>query len=96
MMAAEALRQFGTRSIPAPSFGAIVRSNCTRNAVLSVQLGAGVIDALCRAAEGRALRLVVGLQANAVIEPDRRHRAFQIGPQEREILTSGLDQIDLT
>lgn len=95
-MAVWALRQFGIRCIIAPSFGAIFRINCIRNSVLPVELGAPVIQALGAAAEGGNLRLTVDLQTCELSGPEGLCHAFTIDPQERELLLSGLDQIDLT
>jgi 3-isopropylmalate/(R)-2-methylmalate dehydratase small subunit len=95
-MAVWALHQFGLRCIIAPSFGAIFRSNCVRNALLPVQLDAAVVAALGAAAESGALCLCVDLEAGEVIEPDGQRHRFAIDAAEREMLLSGLDAIDLT
>jgi 3-isopropylmalate/(R)-2-methylmalate dehydratase small subunit len=91
-----ALRQFGIRCIVAPSFGAIFRNNCIRNAVLSVELPAALVHRLGTVAEAHPQGWVVDLESCELVEFDGRHHAFTIDPRAREILLSGLDAIDLT
>lgn len=95
-MAVWALRQFGIRCIVAPSFGAIFRNNCVRNAVLPVELPAALVHRLGAAAEARPQGWVVDLVACEVVEPDGCHHGFTVDAREREILLSGQDAIDLT
>lgn len=95
-MAVWALRQFGLRCIIAPSFGAIFRDNCVRNALLPVQLDASVVAALGAAAESGTLCLCVDLEAGEVIEAGGRRHRFAFDAVEREMLLTGLDAIDLT
>lgn len=95
-MAVWALQQFGLRCLIAPSFGAIFRSNCVRNALLPVELSAPTVAALGAAAEPGGLWLRVDLHAQQVVEPGGRSHAFHIDAAEREMLLSGQDAIDLT
>lgn len=95
-MAVWALHQFGLRCIVAPSFGAIFRSNCVRNALLPVELPAQTVAALAAAAESGELRLCVDLEACEVVEAGGRRHRFAIDAAEREMLLSGLDAIDLS
>ncbi|NVO15037.1 MAG: 3-isopropylmalate dehydratase small subunit [Rhodoplanes sp.] len=95
-MAVWALHQFGIRCVIAPSFGAIFRNNCLRNALLPVELPEADVLALASAAEAAPLHLVVDLQACEIRGFDERPLPFAIDADEREGLLSGLDAIDLT
>jgi 3-isopropylmalate/(R)-2-methylmalate dehydratase small subunit len=95
-MAVWALRQFGLRCVIAPSFGAIFRANCLRNALLPVELPAPTVAALGAAAASGGLRLRVDLVACEVVDAGGRRHAFAIDAAEREMLLSGQDAIDRT
>lgn len=95
-MAVWALLQHGIRCVIAPSFGAIFRSNCVRNALLPVELPAAVVAQLAAEAEAGALQLVVDLPAGNVRLPDGSTHAFTLEQQDREMLMTGLDAIART
>jgi 3-isopropylmalate/(R)-2-methylmalate dehydratase small subunit len=95
-MAVWALVQFGIRCVIAPSFGAIFRNNCIRNALLPVELPEAVVDALAAAAEAAPLTLTVDLEANEVRGPGGLSHSFTIDADDREMLLTGLDAIDRT
>jgi 3-isopropylmalate/(R)-2-methylmalate dehydratase small subunit len=95
-MAVWALVQFGIRCVIAPSFGAIFRNNCIRNALLPVQLPEAVVDALAVAAQARPLVLSVDLEACEVRGPDGLRHGFEIDADDREMLLTGMDAIDRT
>jgi 3-isopropylmalate/(R)-2-methylmalate dehydratase small subunit len=95
-MAVWALVQFGIRCVIAPSFGAIFRSNCVRNALLPVELPAATVAALAAEAARAPLVLTVDLEACEVRAPDGARHAFTIDRAEREMLLTGMDAIDRT
>lgn len=95
-MAVWALRQFGIRCIVAPSFGAIFRNNCVRNAVLPIELPAALVHRLGAVSEAHPKGWVVDLEACELAEPDGCAHAFTVDARERVILLSGLNAIDLT
>ena len=95
-MAVWALVQFGIRCVIAPSFGAIFRNNCVRNALLPVDLPEADVDALAAAAARAPLVLTVDLEACEVRAHDGARHAFTIDPAEREMLLTGMDAIDRT
>jgi 3-isopropylmalate/(R)-2-methylmalate dehydratase small subunit len=95
-MAVWALVQFGIRCVIAPSFGAIFRSNCVRNALLPVELPEVAVAALTSAASAAPLTLTVDLEACEVRGPGGLRHTFAIDPAEREMLLTGLDAIDRT
>ncbi len=91
-----ALRQFGFRSVIAPSFGSIFRNNCYRNGLLPVVLAAADVAALAQAAAGGALRLTVSLRDCAVSHTGAAPLRFDLPASERAMLLEGLDAIGLT
>jgi 3-isopropylmalate/(R)-2-methylmalate dehydratase small subunit len=98
-MAVWALVQFGIRCVIAPSFGAIFRNNCIRNALLPVELPEAAVSELAAAAQAGPLVLTVDLEACEVRGPPGlpglRH-AFTIDAADREMLLTGMDAIDRT
>ncbi|MBI5114430.1 MAG: 3-isopropylmalate dehydratase small subunit [Rhodovulum sp.] len=95
-MAVWALHQFGIRCIVAPSFGAIFRTNCIRNALLPVELPEADVQALAAAAEAAPLHLVVDLERCEITGLADRRLRFEMDAGERDCLIAGLDAIDLT
>lgn len=95
-MAVWALVQFGIRCVIAPSFGAIFRSNCVRNALLPVELPEATVQALAAAATAAPLELTVDLEACEVRGPGGLRHPFTIDAAEREMLLTGMDAIDRT
>ena len=91
-----AVRQFGFRSVIAPSFGTIFRNNCYRNGVLPVVLQAADVEALAHEAEGGKLHLTVDLSECAVIHPSGNRWTFSVPADERSMLLEGLDAIGMT
>ena len=95
-MAVWALVQFGIRCVIAPSFGAIFRANCIRNALLPLELPHEVVAALADAAGRAPLVLQADVPAQLLRLPDGTAHAFALDAEEREMLLSGLDAIDRT
>jgi 3-isopropylmalate/(R)-2-methylmalate dehydratase small subunit len=90
-MAVWALLQFGFRCVIAPSFGAIFRDNCVRNALLPVELPQAVVNALATAATAAPLTLVIDLQSCEVLAPDGNTYSFTLPAPDRDMLLTGLD-----
>ncbi len=93
-----ALKEFGIRSIIAPSFGAIFYNNCIRNGVLPIVLSDGMVSELAAQVEEDPLsRLIqIDLRQGLVTAPNGDTYAFDIDPGPRDMLLNGLDMIGLT
>ncbi|MET0509848.1 MAG: 3-isopropylmalate dehydratase small subunit [Burkholderiaceae bacterium] len=91
-----ALYDWGIRSVIAPSFGDIFRTNCFKNGLLPIQLSAEEITTLFGDDEtvaGAAVAIDLGTQT---IRTERASRRFEIEPFWKECLLEGIDDIDLT
>ncbi|MFL0672581.1 MAG: 3-isopropylmalate dehydratase small subunit [Erythrobacter sp.] len=84
-----ALAEYGVRAIIAASFAPIFRSNCIRNFILPITLERAVIEAVA----GHAV--TIDLAALSLTCGDQTHR-FTLEPEAHDMLTHGLDAIDLT
>lgn len=84
-----ALAEWGIACIIAESFSPIFRANCTRNGILPIVLDAAAIQQLA----GR--QVTVDL-ANQEIVIEEAKLVFSIDEEEKQMLSQGLDQIDLT
>lgn len=93
-----ALRDYGFRAVIAPSFSPIFFNNCGRNGIVPVRLPADVIRGLADkvAANPREHQITVDLVAQEVIAHDGERHSFAIDPHMKEMLLTGLDEIDLT
>ncbi len=93
-----ALKEFGIRSIIAPSFGAIFYNNCIRNGVLPIVLSDGMVSELAaQVEEDPPSRLIqIDLRQGLVTAPNGDTYAFDIDPGPRDMLLKGLDMIGLT
>lgn len=91
-----AVRQFGLRSVIAPSFGAIFQHNCYRNGVLPIRLPMAEVEALARLAGAGGLNLTIDLPERALRLPCGRTLHFEVPPNEHRMLLEGLDAIGLT
>jgi 3-isopropylmalate/(R)-2-methylmalate dehydratase small subunit len=85
-----ALEDFGYKAVVAPSFADIFYANCTKIGVLPVVLREDEVRALMQADEA-----VIDLERQTV-SFDGRDIPFEIGPEIRERLLAGLDDIALT
>src|SRR5437660_12803483 len=85
-----ALEDFGYKAVVAPSFADIFYANCTKIGVLPVVLPEDHVRALMKVDEA-----VVDLERQ-VVSFDDRDVPFEINPEVRERLLSGLDDIALT
>jgi 3-isopropylmalate/(R)-2-methylmalate dehydratase small subunit len=93
-----ALLEYGIRAVIAPGFAPIFHGNCVRNGILPVRLEPDRIARLAAAVAPDPQRrlLTVDLPRQRVAGPDGLEFAFEIAPEEREMLLEGLDAIDLT
>jgi 3-isopropylmalate/(R)-2-methylmalate dehydratase small subunit len=92
-----ALLDFGFKAIIAESFADIFFNNCYKNGIVPIVLPAAEIEALFKQVEATpGYKLVVDLQAQAVIRPDGYGIAFQIDAFRKECLINGWDDIGLT
>ena len=92
-----ALLDFGFKAIIAESFADIFFNNCYKNGIVPIVLPAAEIVALFNQVEATpGYKLVVDLQAQAVIRPDGYGIPFAIDAFRKECLINGWDDIGLT
>lgn len=93
-----ALRDFGIRSVIAPSFGAIFTDNCYRNGLLPVPLEEQQVAALATQVEASAgkARVTVNLEKCTVTAPGGEVYSFTVPRLQREMLLEGLDAVEVT
>lgn len=92
-----ALHAFGVRSMIAPSFGDIFTSNCLKNGLLPVRVGADVAADLRRQLHANVgATVTVDLAQQTVTGPDGIAHGFDIHPLRKRCLLEGLDDISLT
>jgi 3-isopropylmalate/(R)-2-methylmalate dehydratase small subunit len=91
-----ALRDFGIRTVIAPSFGSIFMANCARNGVLVVSLPHDVVAGVIEEITPEQATMTVDLQTQAIQTPQGRDIGFRIPSLDREMLLMGLDAIALT
>ena len=96
--APKALRDWGIRSVIAPSFSGIFFNNCFRNGVLPVELEIDHIDAIAGQVEAShgIGRVTVDLDSQIVISPGGETFPFRTPVMLRRMLLEGLDEIGLT
>ena len=96
--APKALRDWGIRSVLAPSFSGIFFSNSFRNGLLPVELPIEQIRTIANqveASKGQG-KVVVDLEAQTVTAPQGEVFTFRSPPVLRRMLMEGLDEVDLT
>lgn len=93
-----ALREYGFRAVIAPSFSPIFYNNCVRNGIVPIRLSEPVVQALASkvAAAPQAHKITIDLAAQEVLAHDGERHSFEIEAHYKEMLLSGLDEIDLT
>lgn len=92
-----ALRDYGFRSIIAPSFADIFYNNCFKNGMLPVALSEEQVERLFQQAAGNiGYELTVDLQRQWVTDDSGLRFSFEVDPFRRECLLKGLDDIGLT
>jgi 3-isopropylmalate/(R)-2-methylmalate dehydratase small subunit len=95
--APKALREFGFRSVIAPSFGGIFFNNCWRNGIAPIELPIESVRQIAEAVEASAgeLPVTVDLEAQMVCAGTLLF-AFESPPILRQMLLEGCDEIGLT
>jgi len=92
-----ALADYGFRAIIAPSFADIFHSNCFKNGLLPIVLGAETVSQLfdeMYATEG--YRLDIDLESQMATTPSGESFQFEVDAFRKECLLKGLDDIGLT
>lgn len=90
-----ALHGMGIRCVIAPSFGDIFFGNCFQNGLLPIRLGAREIEPLCRQSRSGE-PLTVDLMSCVVTGPDGQETAFEVDDILRDMLMTGMDEVDRT
>ena len=91
------MEDFGFRSVIAPSFADIFRSNALKNGILPITLSAAQVDTLfvdVHAQEG--YRLAIDLEACELMLPNGDAWPFEVDPFRQHCLLKGLDDIGIT
>ncbi|HLG75516.1 MAG TPA: 3-isopropylmalate dehydratase small subunit [Ktedonobacteraceae bacterium] len=92
-----AIREYGFRSVIAPSFADIFYNNCFNNGILPVTLDEATVQELVAEVEAReGYSLTVDLPAQTVTTPDGRVLRFEIDQFKKQALLQGLDNIGWT
>ena len=95
--AAWALKDFGFRTILAPSFADIFRENADQNGLAALSLEESVVrELLARAHNEAPLRLTVDLEQCTVADSGTLIASFEIDDFRKMCLLEGLDRIGLT
>jgi 3-isopropylmalate/(R)-2-methylmalate dehydratase small subunit len=92
-----ALEQYGFRALVGESFADIFFTNCYKNGLLPVVLGASEVARLFDEVQAfPGYRLTVDLPRQVVIKPDGTALAFDVQPFRKYCLVNGFDDIGLT
>lgn len=92
-MAVWAIAQFGIGCIVAPSFGAIFRDNCVRNAVVPVVLPEDEVAALAAEADASPREWRVDVAAGELRTAGGRIHRFALDDGDRQQLLTGNDAV---
>jgi len=89
-----AIREYGFRSIIAPSFADIFYNNCFNNGILPITLNEAIVQELIKTVEVReGYTLSIDLSEQTVTTPDGRVLSFTIDSFRKQALLQGLDNI---
>ena len=95
--AAWAMEDFGFRSVIAPSFADIFRSNAFKNGILPIELTASRVHTLFqKVQEEEGFALDINLEECTVTLPDGEIWSFEVDAFRRDCLLKGLDDIGIT
>jgi len=95
--AAWAMEDFGFRSVIAPSFADIFRSNAFKNGILPIELTASQVHTLFQEVqENEGIALDIKLEDCTVTLPDGEIWSFEVDAFRRDCLLKGLDDIGIT
>jgi 3-isopropylmalate/(R)-2-methylmalate dehydratase small subunit len=88
------VKDYGFRAILAPSYADIFYNNCFKNGILPAILSEAQIDELFKRTENEeGYSLSLDLMSQTVRDNHGLEYAFEIGPNRREVLLQGLDDI---
>lgn len=92
-----ALMEMGFKTIIAPSFADIFRSNCMQNGLLPVILDSSEVDTvMARALRGSGYSATVDLESQTVTDDQGLNASFEVDPFRKNSLLNGLDDIEIT
>jgi 3-isopropylmalate/(R)-2-methylmalate dehydratase small subunit len=92
-----ALNDYGFRTILAPSFADIFRSNCFQNGMLPIALDQKIIDKIIKKSlDNPNYSLTVDLESNVITDSNELTIQFSIDNFKKHCLVEGLDDIGLT
>ena len=95
--AAWAMEDFGFRSVIAPSFADIFRSNAFKNGILPIELAASQVETLFQAVQAEeGFALDIDLENCTVTLPQGDIWSFEVDAFRRDCLLQGLDDIGIT
>ena len=95
--AAWAMEDFGFRSVIAPSFADIFRSNAFKNGILPIELSASQVETLFQAVQAEeGFALDIDLEDCTVTLPQGDTWSFEVDAFRRDCLLQGLDDIGIT
>jgi 3-isopropylmalate/(R)-2-methylmalate dehydratase small subunit len=95
--AAWALYDFGIRALIAPSFADIFYGNCLKNDMLPIRLDERIVQSLFDlVASVPGLRMMIDLEAQRIQPVGFDAIPFDIEPERKRRLLSGLDDVALT
>ena len=87
----------GYRVLIAPSFGDIFAANCLKNGLLTIRLGADVIEDIQRQLEeGDSTEIAVDLPEQKVTLPNGDTLSFEVEEFQKHCLLNGLNEIDIS
>lgn len=91
------IREYGFRSIIAPSFADIFYNNCFNNGILPIALDEATVQEFMKTVEEHeGYTLGIDLAEQAVMTPDGRVLPFAIDVFRKQALLNGLDNIGWT
>jgi len=91
-----ALMDFGIRAVISTSFADIFYNNCFQNGLLPVVLKGSEVQQLMDEAKGGNHLVTVDLEAQTVVSPSGKTFHFDIDPQRKAKMLTGLDAIGET
>jgi 3-isopropylmalate/(R)-2-methylmalate dehydratase small subunit len=91
------MEDFGFRSVIAPSFADIFRSNAFKNGILPIELAASQVETLFQAVQAEeGFALDIDLEDCTVTLPQGDTWSFEVDAFRRDCLLQGLDDIGIT
>ena len=92
-----ALKEFGFRTIIAPSYADIFYNNCFKNSMLPIIVDKNVIEHLFEAVHIiKGYKLTINLEEQMIYDDYEEAWKFEIDPDKKHSLLNGLDDISQT